>query len=65
MTVWLELERRDVTAELGSGLTTRCRECGRELTLFYNGGELDAKICCGFRYELDAPRIDFVVTVRE
>jgi hypothetical protein len=40
---------------------TRCEGCGREITLFYNGGELDHAECCGRGYWLESPRTDFVV----
>ena len=35
-----------------------CEKCGRVMTLWFNGGELDRRVCCGLRYELtyrDAP----------
>ena len=40
---------------------TTCRKCGKEIWLYFNGGELDAEVCCGLRYILDTPQIDFVV----
>jgi len=40
---------------------TSCKRCGREIELWFNGGELDERECCGLIYGLVAPRIDFVV----
>ena len=40
---------------------TKCRRCEKEIDLYFNGGELDSTNCCGLRYSLDAPQIDFVV----
>lgn len=38
-----------------------CRECGRTLHLFWNGGELDAVECCGRTYRTEHVRVDLVV----
>jgi hypothetical protein len=43
---------------------TNCEVCGKPITLWYNGGELDYAECCDRRYELDAPQLDFVVRER-
>jgi hypothetical protein len=67
MAKWREIRReRDVPIP-GSGFPyhARCHSCGREVMLHYNGGELDVAECCGRRYELDAPQIDFVVSVSD
>lgn len=55
-----EIERREVIYE--RWVDTTCLGCGREITLFFNGGELDSKECCGFLYTLEHTRVDFVVT---
>lgn len=41
--------------------TTQCIVCGKELNLWYNGGELDQSECCGHVYELEHGPLDFVV----
>ncbi len=38
-----------------------CGGCDQLLWLWFNGGELDETECCGFRYTLESPTIDFVV----
>lgn len=40
---------------------TNCIKCGRNIKLFYNGGELDSTKCCGIYYELNNNQIDFVI----
>ena len=43
--------------------TIACPNCGREHTLFYNGGELDRADCeCGWRLETVAVQIDLVIS---
>ena len=44
---------------------TNCTVCGNEVTLWYNGGELDYDECCGQVYELEIRQIDFVVSKTE
>ena len=57
-----ELHREDVTHHTGSPrFYTSCIVCGERVTLRFNGGELDSRSCCGMRYSLEAPRIDFVI----
>lgn len=40
---------------------TKCLTCGKAITLWYNGGELDQTECCGKVYELQGRGTDFVV----
>ena len=40
---------------------TQCLRCGKTLHLYFNGGELDIKQCCGLTYRTEAQRIDLVV----
>lgn len=28
----------------------KCLVCGREIKLWFNGGELGEEVCCGYRY---------------
>ena len=43
----------------------RCIACGKELILYFNGGELDCKTCCGYKYEAVHGRIDLEITKEE
>ena len=43
---------------------TNCLTCGEVVDLWYNGGELDWKECCGLFYRLEAPKINFVVEAK-
>ena len=38
-----------------------CEGCGRKLHLYFNGGELDDKECCGYRYSTEHTQIDLVI----
>ena len=40
---------------------TTCLRCGKAIKLWFNGGELDQRECCGLFYRLQSDRIDFVV----
>ena len=40
---------------------TPCLKCGKVLELWFNGGELDYKECCGLTYMLQHGRFDFVI----
>lgn len=40
----------------------QCGGCGREIHLWYNGGELDSAICCGFKYQTKHIRADLVIS---
>ena len=51
---------QDITID-GSYIT-QCRVCGREIELYYNGGEMDRHWCCGYCYHLEIAQVDFVVT---
>jgi hypothetical protein len=37
-------------------------KCFREITLYFNGGELDRAECCGFKYEVRATGYELVIT---
>jgi hypothetical protein len=39
-----------------------CRGCGKTIHLFFNGGELDARRCCGYVYETEHVQIDLVIS---
>ncbi|TET40180.1 MAG: hypothetical protein E3J66_07240 [Dehalococcoidia bacterium] len=36
--------------EEGPSEIVKCLNCGRNIKLWYNGGELDEEDCCGYRY---------------
>lgn len=38
-----------------------CKGCGRTIRLFFNGGELDRKQCCGYEYETEATGYRLVI----
>lgn len=42
--------------------TIRCRRCSQPVTLYFNGGELDRRECCGLRYEQVITSIDLVIS---
>lgn len=39
-----------------------CILCGKTLRLYFNGGELDRKECCGLVYQTEYARIDLVIS---
>lgn len=41
--------------------TIACLRCGKRIDLFFNGGELDRKACCGLVYRTEHVRIDLVI----
>lgn len=47
--------------EDGGSYRTHCLTCHKPITLYYNGGELDGRSCCGLAYELQTRGTDFVV----
>lgn len=55
MTTGPEIERREWTEPVV------CRGCGKEVRLYFNGGELDTKRCCGYTYALEHGEIYLVV----
>lgn len=55
----MEIERIENVDE--GAYHTNCKGCGEDVTLYWNGGELDSKSCCGFTYSLQSRGIDFVV----
>lgn len=59
-----ETRREDVTNDLmGLGfIEIRCEVCCRQYRLWFNGGELDYKECCGRQYALKHDRIHLVTT---
>lgn len=40
---------------------TACICCGKTLHLYFNGGALDSKECCGLVYRTEVQRTDLVV----
>lgn len=39
-----------------------CLGCGKKIFLWFNGGELDRRDCCGYRYETEHKQIDLVIS---
>ncbi len=39
----------------------RCIKCGKTFWLFFNGGELDSKRCCGYLYRLEHMQVDLAI----
>lgn len=37
--------------EIYDGIIVECLGCRQELYLFWNGGDLDTKYCCGYMYK--------------
>lgn len=64
MTDWEEIERTSTDEFLDSYcIDVPCRGgCGTAITLYWNGGELDAREHCGYRYELEHVRTDLVIS---
>lgn len=54
----VEVERREF---VGLSVTVSCRGCGRDITLYWNGGELDGQSCCDYWYALEHVRTDLVI----
>lgn len=54
-------ERRVRAVDMSSCYKTECVVCGKPIELYFNGGELDERQCCGVSYSLEAPTIDFVI----
>lgn len=63
MTRIVEVERSDVTEtiERDNAYVAQCRGCGRDIVLWFNGGELDSAVCCNLYYLLESPHIECVV----
>lgn len=40
---------------------TQCIRCGKTLHLYFNGGELDSRTCCGLEYAQESRGYDLVV----
>lgn len=38
-----------------------CIKCNKEMTFWFNGGELDENECCGLTYSTEVTSIDLVV----
>jgi len=60
-----EIKRIEDIDFTGSTYKTNCVKCGREIELYFNGGELDVAWCCGYEYELEHTQIDFVIRKRD
>lgn len=54
----MELVKR---IENWSSGTTKCVKCGGDIVLWFNGGELDTKECCGHKYSTEHQRIDLCI----
>ncbi len=39
-----------------------CLRCGKEIVLFFNGGELDRRECCGLIYNTEIAKMELVIT---
>ena len=39
-----------------------CLGCGKQVRLWFNGGELDRQDCCGYRYETRHEKINLVIS---
>ena len=50
----------EIVPDFDSG-TINCRGCGREISLYYNGGELDERRCCGYEYRTEATGFQLVI----
>jgi hypothetical protein len=57
-----EISREDVTERLAPSVEVSCPECGATRDLWFNGGELDSWEHCGYRFSLETPRIDLVLS---
>jgi hypothetical protein len=56
----LEIKRiKDV--QFDSCYETNCIKCNKKIELWWNGGELDFKNCCGLHYSLAHTKLDFVI----
>ncbi len=55
-----ELMRREMQCEFPVEKVS-CPRCGKEHQLWFNGGELDEKKCCGLVLYLEHVRIDVVI----
>lgn len=42
-----------------------CPRCGKRVTLWFNGGELDHSVCCGLDFQQESRGYDLVVTEKE
>lgn len=50
--------------DFGSG-KVNCLTCDKQLTLEFNGGELDRVTCCGLIYETVIIQVDLVIHTSE
>ena len=41
----------------------KCGSCGKEIHLWYNGGELDHAFCCGYKYQTKHVRTDLFISL--
>lgn len=42
-------------------LEIKCKKCHENITLWFNGGELDEAECCGYKYSLQHEKIVFII----
>jgi hypothetical protein len=40
----------------------KCISCNKNIHLWYNGGELDEKECCGYEYRTVIQQIDLIIS---
>lgn len=52
-----ELHREEWKRNGDVAFGVSCRVCGREMALWFNGGELDRRECCGLEYRLEHVRV--------
>lgn len=42
--------------------TIECLKCKKPIRLWWNGGELDQKECCGLMYRTEEVQVDLVIS---
>lgn len=58
-----EIRRPAIELNTQSWMDLECLKCGKKITLWENGGELDVRLCCGVEYRLQWPGVpDLVMT---
>ena len=56
-----EILRREAFQDGSTAEHVTCQKCGKIITLWFNGGELDRQECCGMTYRLESPIVYLVV----
>lgn len=57
----MEIRREEDIKFNGNVFSTKCIKCGKEIELWFNGGELDERQCCGLMYSTEINKIDLVI----